>query len=73
MARLEFPRPASIEPNIKFWVDVFSAYSVRDFVLVDKDHVWRVYQVLHVPGEGSPTPRMWIGRILTSRPNTRIC
>jgi len=53
---LEFPRPASIEPNIKFWVDVFSAYSVRDFVLVDKDHVWRVYQVLHIPGEGSPTP-----------------
>lgn len=53
---LEFPRPASIEPNIKFWVNVFTAYSVRDFVLVDKDHVWRVYQVLHIPGEGSPTP-----------------
>src|SRR5271163_1232397 len=52
---LEFPRPASIEPNIKFWVDVFTSYSVRDFALVDKDHVWRVYQVLHIPGEGSPT------------------
>jgi membrane-bound lytic murein transglycosylase D len=52
---LEFPRPASIEPNIKFWVDVFSAYSVRDFVVHDKDDVWKIYQVLHIPGDGNPT------------------
>lgn len=54
-ASLEFPRPASIEPNVKFWVDVFTSYSVRDFVVLDKDHVWRIFQVLHIPGEGSPT------------------
>jgi membrane-bound lytic murein transglycosylase D len=53
---LVFPRPASIEPNIKFWVDVFSSYSMRDFVVHDKDDIWKIYQVLHVPGEGSPTP-----------------
>jgi len=52
---LQFPRPASIEPNIKFWVDVFSAYTVRDFVVHDKDQIWKVYQVLHIPGEGNPT------------------
>jgi membrane-bound lytic murein transglycosylase D len=52
---LEFPRPASIEPNIKFWVDVFAYYSERDFVVHDKDQVWKTYQVLHVPGYGSPT------------------
>jgi len=52
---LEFARPASIEPNIKFWVDVFAYYSERDFVVVDKDDIWKVYQVLHVPGYGSPT------------------
>ncbi|HKV54982.1 MAG TPA: lytic transglycosylase domain-containing protein, partial [Candidatus Binataceae bacterium] len=49
-----FPRPASIEPNIKFWVDVFSAYSERDFLIHDRDCVWRIYQVLHLPGEGAP-------------------
>ncbi len=52
---LEFPRPASIEPNIKFWVDVFTAYSEREFVVHDKDQVWKIYQVLRIPGDGSPT------------------
>lgn len=51
----EFPRPASIEPNIKFWVNVFAYYSVRDFVVHDKDDIWKIYQVLHVPGDGDPT------------------
>ena len=55
-SRLPFPRPAALEPNIKFWVDVFSAYSVRDFVIHDRDQVWKVYQVLHIPGDGVPSP-----------------
>ena len=50
-----FPRPAALEPNIDFWVNAFTAYSERDFVIHDRDHVWRVYQVLHMPGEGAPT------------------
>ncbi len=54
-ATFPFPRPSVIEPNIKFWVDVFATYSERDFILVDRDHVWRVYQVVHLPGEGSPS------------------
>jgi membrane-bound lytic murein transglycosylase D len=54
-AEIIFPRPASIETNVKFWVDVFASYSERDFVIVDRDHVWRVFQVMHVPGDGSPT------------------
>jgi len=52
---LEFPRPVSIEPNVKFWVDVFTSYTERDFVVHDKDNIWRIYQVLHIPGDGSPT------------------
>jgi hypothetical protein len=52
---LEFPRPASIEPNIKFWVNVFAYYSMRDFVVHDKDDIWKVYQILHMPGDGDPT------------------
>jgi membrane-bound lytic murein transglycosylase D len=50
-----FPRPAAIEPNVKFWVDVFATYSERDFIILDRDQVWRIYQVLHLPGEGSPS------------------
>src|SRR5580704_2136192 len=50
-----FPRPASLEPNVKFWVDVFTAYSYRDFIIHDRDKVWKVYQVLRVPGDGVPT------------------
>jgi membrane-bound lytic murein transglycosylase D len=53
-AVLPFPRPAAIEPNIKFWVEVFTAYSERDFIVHDRDHVWRIYQVLHLPGDGPP-------------------
>lgn len=50
-----FPRPAALEPNVQFWVNVFTYYSYRDFVLIDRDQVWKVYQVLQVPGEGPPT------------------
>ena len=50
-----FPRPSSLEPKVRFWVDVFSAYGERDFVIHDRDNVWRIYQVLHLPGEGSPS------------------
>jgi membrane-bound lytic murein transglycosylase D len=55
LAAFPFPRPASIEPNIKFWIDVFSTYSERDFILHDRDKVWRVYQILHLPGDGPPS------------------
>jgi peptidoglycan lytic transglycosylase D len=51
----QFPRPASIEPNIKFWVDVFSYYTVHDFLVHDRDHIWRVYQLLQIPGESNPS------------------
>jgi membrane-bound lytic murein transglycosylase D len=54
-AEVPFPRPATIEPNVDFWVNVFTAYSVRDFVLVDSTNVWRVYAVYRLPGEGQPS------------------
>jgi membrane-bound lytic murein transglycosylase D len=55
LAEVQFSRPSQIEPNIKFWVDVFATYGERDFLIHDRDNVWRIYQVLHVPGEGSPS------------------
>jgi hypothetical protein len=51
----EFPRPAALEPNIKFWVDVFTAYGERDFVIHDKDNLWKIYEVQHLPGFGAPS------------------
>jgi membrane-bound lytic murein transglycosylase D len=50
-----FPHPVSIEPNVKFWVAVFTTYSDRDFIIHDRDQVSRIYQVMHMPGEGDPT------------------
>ncbi len=50
-----FPRPASVEANVRFWVDVFTSYSVRDFVVHDKDDIWKLYQVLRVPCRGNPS------------------
>lgn len=52
---ITFPRPASIEPNVEFWVNVFSNYGERDFLVHDRGRISRVYQVIHLPGEGSPS------------------
>jgi peptidoglycan lytic transglycosylase D len=57
MARAEteaFARPALLEPQINFWVDIFTTYSWRDFVLVDRDDPYKIYEVYHLPGEGCP-------------------
>jgi len=50
-----FSRPALLEPQIGFWVDIFTAYSWRDFVLVDRDDPYKVYEVYHLPGDGCPS------------------
>jgi peptidoglycan lytic transglycosylase D len=54
-SEIPFPAPKTIQPNIDFWVNVFTAYSNRDFVVLDRDNVWRTYQVYHMPGDGQPT------------------
>jgi hypothetical protein len=53
-SELPFPTPNAIEPNVKFWVDVFATYGTRDFIIHDRDQVDRVYQVMHLPGDGDP-------------------
>ncbi len=49
-----FPHPAAIAPNVKFWVAIFATYSDRDFIIHDRDQIDRVYQVMHLPGDGDP-------------------
>jgi len=52
---MPFPQPAAVQDNVKFWVDVFATYGVRDFIVHDRDQVDRIYQVIHLPGDGDPT------------------
>src|SRR5260370_15759937 len=53
--KLPFPRPAAIQPNVDFWVNVFTKYSDHDFVIMDRDNVQRIYHVFNLPGDGRPT------------------
>ena len=50
-----FPCPPALKPNVKFWIKVFTVYGERDFIVHDGDSVSRVYQVLRLPGSGSPS------------------
>lgn len=54
-AEVVFPEPSAIQPNVNFWVQVFSRYSERDFIIHDRDDIQRVYEVMHLPGTGDPT------------------
>lgn len=50
-----FPHPSALEPNVDFWVNAFTYWGHRDFVLHDRDQIWRIYEVYHVPGVGAPS------------------
>ncbi|MGH7907572.1 MAG: lytic transglycosylase domain-containing protein [Candidatus Binataceae bacterium] len=54
-AEVLFPQPAALKPNVQFWVNVFTEYSYRDFIIHDRTDVSRVYEVLHLPGSGVPS------------------
>jgi membrane-bound lytic murein transglycosylase D len=51
-----FPCPTYLQPRVGFWVKIFSRYSSRDFVVHDRNKVWRIYGVMHLPGIGEPSP-----------------
>ncbi|HZP43251.1 MAG TPA: transglycosylase SLT domain-containing protein [Candidatus Binatia bacterium] len=44
-ARL-FPRPASMEPQVRFWKSIFADYSIHQVVLHDALYLDKVYKVL---------------------------
>src|SRR5262245_18009711 len=46
-----FPRPASLEPQVRFWRDVFTAYSRYQVVLHDTLDLDKVYSVLDFRSE----------------------
>ena len=41
-----FPRPAGLEPQVRFWRRIFAEYSVHQVVLHDAVHLDKVYKVL---------------------------
>jgi len=41
-----FPRPAELEPQIRFWRAIFTQYSAHQVVLHDAVHLDKVYKVL---------------------------
>ncbi len=53
-AEITFPRPVEAEPNVQFWIKVFSQFGYRDFIVHDRGDLTRVYQVMHLPGYGEP-------------------
>lgn len=64
-----FARPPTLEPQISFWVDVFTTYSDRDFIIVDRDDPYKIYQVYHLPGDGNPTRDdiQWVNNYLKTK------
>jgi membrane-bound lytic murein transglycosylase D len=42
----DWPRPASMEAQVRFWRDVFTRYSRHHVVIHDAEHVGRVFEVL---------------------------
>jgi len=52
-----FPKPAALEPDVDFWVDVFTRYSTGEGVLHDNRHLGVVYERIELPPELSRRAR----------------
>ena len=52
-----FPRPAELEPDIAFWVSIFSDVSTSEGVLHDNRHLGVVYERLEMPADLSRRER----------------
>jgi len=52
-----FPLPAELQPDVDFWVDVFTVYSNDEGVLHDNRHLGIVYERLSIPEKTSRRER----------------
>lgn len=50
-----FPLPASLEPNVEFWRNVFAKWSRGQVAIHDNRHLGVVYQVANLPGQIEPS------------------
>jgi len=56
-----FPLSKSLEPNVRFWISIFTQYSSAQYLVFDAGNVDRIYEILDskklFPG-GEPTPKI---------------
>src|SRR3989338_4706952 len=45
-----FPMPKEIQPQVQFWVDVFTKYNGRHYIIHDEDDLRLIYDVLYIKG-----------------------
>ncbi len=53
----QFPRPAALEPDINFWITVFTEYTSDQGVLHDNRNLAVVYEYLNIPASASRRQR----------------
>lgn len=51
-ARATFDRVPAIEPNVRFWRNVYAVWSVNDIAFHDREDLSVVYRVVRVPARG---------------------
>ena len=53
----DFPLPAELEPDVDFWVSIFTRYTTREGVLHDNRNLGVVYERVDVPANASRRER----------------
>jgi membrane-bound lytic murein transglycosylase D len=51
------PRPAQLEPDVQFWVKVYSQIDTNSGFLHDQSNLAVIYQTLHFPQDATPADR----------------
>ncbi len=52
-----FPKPAELDPDVEFWIDIFTAYSSDEGVLHDNRYLGVVYESMPMPSSISRKER----------------
>lgn len=52
-----FPRPAELEPDVQFWLSIFTEYSTDEGVLHDNRNLAVVYEIMPIPAATSRSER----------------
>lgn len=52
-----FPRPEALEPDVRFWLSVFTEYSTDEGVLHDNRNLAVVYEIMPMPATSSRSER----------------
>ncbi|MDX1507520.1 MAG: hypothetical protein R3358_04520, partial [Woeseiaceae bacterium] len=56
-AQETFPKPPELQPDVDFWVSIFTAYDSNEGVLHDNRHLGVVYGKVDIPPKASRRER----------------